>query len=322
MNEHDLILKIRELTGTPSSDIETGPGDDAAVIRTQERMCVSVDASVEGVHFELRYIKPWGVGRRAAAAALSDLAAMGSDPQFALLDMGIRHGLDEDSILDVVRGFIEGCRENGAEVIGGNITSSSVLSLSTTVIGQMDGEPLLRSGARPGDILLVSGTLGGASLAVEILSRDACLDNEDTEKICRSYLIPNPRIRLASALKGLATSAIDISDGLAMDLAHIAHESGVGARVSLSKVPRDVSFDRIAFRFGPALEFLAARGEDYELLVTVPPDRVEEAMHKADEVDVNLTEIGEITEEHRGVLLTDPTGEPWKPSSSGWDHLS
>jgi len=321
MREFDLIERIQALLGAPSESVLIGPGDDAAVVRLEGRTAVSVDAAVEGVHFDLRFMTPWAVGRRAAAAALSDLAAMGATPRFALLDFGLRPGMEPAVIMKLVEGFVEECGRHGAEIVGGNITSCQAIFFSSTVIGAIEGDPLVRSGARPGDRILVSGELGGSSLAVEIMMREACLQSADTEEICKTYLIPNPRIGLGLALRGIASAAIDISDGLGQDLGHVAKASGVGALIHLSKVPRPAGFGRIAPVFGDPMHFMAAGGEDYELLVTVPPERLAEAFAAAEKVKVRLTEIGEIVDRDQGVTFFDLAGQAWKPDTLGWDHL-
>ena len=221
-----------------SSPVVLGIGDDCALLRVQPGMqlAVSCDMLVEGRHF-LSTVAPERLGHKALAVNLSDLAACGAEPLAFTLALALPHG-DETFVAALAQGLFALADAHGIELVGGD-TTAGPLNLCITVFGQVPpGQALLRSGARVGDDLWVSGTLGDARLALEVFRGRVSLGGEAFERVRRAMELPQPRLALGLALRGLASSAIDLSDGLAGDLGHVLQRSGVAARVDVDALPR------------------------------------------------------------------------------------
>jgi thiamine-monophosphate kinase len=292
-----------------------GVGDDAAVLRAPrgEDLVVTVDAVVEGVHFDHRFLAE-DVGWKALAVNLSDLAAMGARPLWALCALATPPGESAARLAGVGRGLGACARAHGVALAGGNVTRARELALTVTAIGAVRrGRALARAGARPGDALLVSGTLGDAALGRRPGAAPA---------LVRRQRRPTPRLALGRALAGLADAGLDVSDGLLQDLGHLCDASRVGATVLLDALPLSPAYRR-AVEAGPdARPFDAALGggEDYELLVAVPPGRVGRARAASRKLGVPLTVVGEATTE-RGVRVLDAGGRRYTIRAAGHDHL-
>lgn len=311
--EFELIAAFTGLLPTRGEGVRLGPGDDAALLQPPrgETLVATVDAVVEGVHFDARST-PGDIGWKALAVNLSDLAAMGARPLWALVALGVPRGEPAARLRGIARGLGTCARRHGLAVVGGNVTRSAELSLTVTVVGAVaHGQALRRDGARPGDLVLVSGTLGDAALG---LAPDAAAS------LRRRQRRPTPRLTLGLGLRRLATAAIDLSDGLAQDLGHLCSASGVGATLRAAGLPRSAAARAAcagrADPWGPAL----SGGEDYELCVTVPPARLGAARRAAARAGVPLTVIGEITR-GRGVRVLGPDGRTL-PVGHGHDHLA
>ncbi len=274
MNEFELIdCLLRELGDVArGGDIVVGPGDDAALVALPA-WCVavaSIDTLVAGVHFPPDAPADL-IGQRALGVSVSDLAAMGAQPQYALIALT----LQDDSELWLTRfaaGVAAAARRLGIKVAGGNLARGP-LSVSVSVHGWCESDTaLLRSGAAIGDLVCVSGSLGGAALA--LTRADLCVPPDaaalaavapaDPCYALQRYYLPQPRVALGRALRGIATAAIDVSDGLAADLGHLCRASGVGACIDLDAVPRVA---------GASAELAVTGGDDYELCFTIAPDQ-------------------------------------------------
>lgn len=307
----DLILAEQ-----PAADVAVGAGDDAAVVDPPPgtQLVVSVDTLVEGVHFLPG--TPVGLAvRRAVGVSLSDLAAMGADAGPCLLSL-THPELDPEDARAVGRGFARAAAGTGARLVGGNLARGP-LAVSITVQGWVPaGAALLRAGARPGDLLCVSGSIGAGAAglatlraAPERLGAAATSADAPPEDL-RAYLAPTPRLALGRALRGVATACIDVSDGLLADLGHLARASGVGACVELEQVPA----------VGDAAAAIVA-GDDYELLFTLAPEQGSALADLARSGGVPVTAIGRI-EAGAGVRLT-AAGEPLDaPVDGGWKHFA
>jgi thiamine-monophosphate kinase len=317
--ERSLIESIAaELAATkagPGSRLLRGIGDDAAVVRSRALCVTSVDAMIDGVHFRLRegWATPAEVGRRALAGALSDLAAMGADPGEAYLVLGIPAGFSEQRALELVRGARTLAESTGTAIAGGDVLVAPALTVSVTVVGWADGEEQLlgRDGARVGDLLGVTGRLGGAAAGLLVLEGEAAQGAHTRAALAR-VRAPTPRLNEGRALATARASAlIDLSDGLATDAAHLAIASGVHLRVELQALPIEQGVQEICAELEvPLWELAAGAGDDYELCFCAPAERrthVERALREVS--DVGVTWIGRAVAGPPGLSLVDDRGE-------------
>jgi thiamine-monophosphate kinase len=313
LGEFELIAAFTRALPLRGEGVVLGVGDDAAVLRPPrgEELVVTTDAVLEGVHFDRRF-RPEDVGWKALAVNLSDLAAMGARPLWAQVALGVPPRTAASRLAGVARGLGACAREAGIAVVGGNVTRAAELSLTVTVIGSVrPGRALLRGGARPGDAILVSGTLGEAALGLERGAPAAFL---------RRQRRPVPRLRLGRALAGIATAGIDLSDGLVQDLGHVCRASRAGAELRLEALPLSAAYRRrVAGRRDPWAPALTG-GEDYELLVTVPPSRLKAAHAAAARAGAPLAEVGAIVA-RKGVWVIRSDGG-LHPVGRGHDHLA
>lgn len=309
-DEFERIAEIRRRLAFASADVQLGIGDDAALLAPSSRaQAVSVDAQVEGVHFRRDLLSPADIGFRALASAASDLAAMGARPRAAFVALVVPPALSESDLYAIADGFAQAQRELGCAVAGGNLASGGELSITTTVIGDAPDAPLTRAGARAGDALLVTGDVGGAALGLALLHAGRA----DLAPGCVArWRRPRARIREGAALAGLASAAIDVSDGLLQDLEHLCEASGVGFELQLARVPLAAELERACAALGADPHALAlAGGEDYELLFTAP----------AAERPPFGTRIGTATSA-TGIRILDASGRPVAPPSRlGFDHF-
>jgi len=303
-----------------------GPGDDAAVLpRGRGEICVTVDAVVEGVHFRRASSRLEDVGHKALAVNLSDLAAMGARPRWALVALGVPRGFRIADARRLGAGFGALARQSGTALVGGNVTRAPGLALTVTVGGEVaPGRALRRSGARPGDRVWASGTLGDARLGLALLERRGGPEARrlrGAPRLARMAIErqrrPVPRLALGAALVGVASSCIDLSDGLVQDARHVAAASGVALDLDGGLLP--VSRALVAaYPDGRARARAAASGgEDYELLFTAPAGREAAIRRLSGRLGLELTRIGEVRR-GRGVHLRG-TGTA---RVHGFDHLA
>lgn len=296
-----------------------GVGDDCALLRVDAGMqlAVSSDMLVEGRHF-LSTVAPDRLGHKALAVNLSDLAACGAEPLAFTLALALPRG-DEVFAAGLAQGLFALAQAHGIELVGGD-TTAGPLNICITVIGQVPpGLALLRSGARAGDDLWVSGILGDARLALEVFRGQVSLAGEDFEQVRRAMELPQPRVALGLALRGVASSAIDLSDGLLGDLGHILQRSGVGAQVQVDALPRSA----VLAAQDTALQrtCVLAGGDDYELLFTAAPARRGEVLAAAQRAGVAATRCGVITATAQLQVL-DAAGRPLPTTLRGFDHFA
>jgi thiamine-monophosphate kinase len=317
LGEFELITMLeRELGRTRTRAVELGIGDDAALLRLgRERLVVTVDDQVEGVHFDLRWLSLLDVGYRSLQAAASDLAAMASQPLAAVASLHVPAKLPTAALRQLARGQAQAAAELGCPLVGGNVTRGPVLSISTTVLGRTSQRPLLRSGARPGDELWLLGELGLARAGLLLHEQRLRLPGRlrgVAVRAKRAWARPQAQIAAGRALVGRARAAIDISDGLSGDAAHVARASGVKVVLESRLISRLISaeFAELADLLGePAVALALRGGEDYALLGVGPRAR-RPARAKA---------IGR-TERGRGVELELETGQRFA-LGPGFDHL-
>ena len=320
--EFDLVRRLATQWGAQAS----GLGDDAAVLDVPpgERLVVSTDAFVDAVHVRRGWLSPREIGWRATAAALSDLAAMAARPIGLVVAIALPDEWHAD-VEEIAHGIGEAAAHAGTHVVGGDTTRSATLSLTVTVLG-VAARPLMRSGARPGDRVWVTGALGGPLAALRALERDEEPRPPDRARFAR----PEPRIREALWLaRNGATAAIDLSDGLASDAAHLAAASGVRVVIELERLPilarRDVGGTASApaspMSTTAVLLDAARGGEEYELLVTAPGDFDAEEFARG--FGIELTKIGRVEHAERagaGVEVRIDGARVDPPA--GHDHLS
>lgn len=285
-----------------------GPGDDAAAVRpTRRPLLLTTDSLIEGVHFRRGWLSPAALGRRAFRVNASDLAAMGGVPRYALVALEIPARTATLEMDQLMAGFAAAARRRGAHVIGGNVTRGPHLAVTVALIGEAPGRVVTRAGARPGDRLFVTGTLGATGLAVRRLA---------SVRHGRLPELPD-RVRAGVALARVAHAMIDVSDGLAQDLGHVARASGVAAEVALARLPVAQACRRALGERSAV--FAATAGEDYELVVAIPPRRLRALARLP--LGCHLTEIGRVISGRPAVRVLDHAGRPVRLPPPGFDHF-
>jgi thiamine-monophosphate kinase len=322
VNEFELIERCFR-RAPRNADVRIGIGDDGAVIAPTPGMeyVVTVDMLVEGRHFAAG-ADPARLGHKTLAVNLSDLAAMGALPRFALL-AGALPSADNGWVEAFMRGFDALAEQYDVELIGGD-TTRGPRNLCVTAIGELPaGTALTRAGASAGDAVYVSGTLGDAALALAVAAGRARVGEADAARLRERLDVPEPRVALGVALRGIASAAIDVSDGLTGDLGHILDASRVGAALDLAAIPCHGALRAklAGAERELALACLLAGGDDYELCFTAHPNSRESIADLAKMLGVPLTRIGQV-KRGKGVSLWGPDGKPVKIDGRGYDHFS
>jgi len=318
-SEKQLIERTgKKLPSRSGAGLRVGIGDDAAVMRPKKGVewVLTTDAFLENVHFLLRVHPPETVGYKALARATSDLAAMGARPLYFLLSLALPPACTWfDGFL---KGMGRAARAFGLVLAGGDTTRSTLAAINLTIIGEVDrGQAVLRSGARPGNLICVSGTLGEAELGLQLVQQ-RMHKSKKWKKLLHKHFYPQPRLDLGQwlARKGRATAMIDTSDGLSTDLMHLCESSGVGAKLWAAKIPKVVLPGDARNTGLDPLRLALDGGDDYELLFTVPK-RLQRHLPRAVR-GVPITVIGEITRDKR-ILLVDDAGRTKKLPARGWE---
>jgi thiamine-monophosphate kinase len=321
MGEFELLARIRERLPPAGSRVRVGMGDDAAVTMPGGATATSVDAIVDGVHFRRDRCAPAQIGHKALATALSDLAAMGAEAGEAYIVLGVPHEMSEDECVELLDGFVSLAERTETTLAGGDVTRAPALTVATTVVGHAATAEqfVTRAGARPGDVLVLTGEIGAAAAGLLLLEQPelaSAVSAETGERFRARQLEPSPRLAAGRALaQAGATAMIDLSDGLGADAGHIAAESEVGLRIDGAAVPLANGVDEIAkaAELDP-LTMAASGGEDYELLAALPPKQPPGAIA----MEATLTVVGEVVE-GEGVEIRRPDGQTLEPS--GFDQL-
>jgi thiamine-monophosphate kinase len=302
----------------PARRAALGVGDDCALLQPTPGMtlAVSTDMLIEGRHF-LATVPADRLGHKALAVNLSDLAACGARPLAFTLALALPRA-DEAFLAGFASGLFALADREGCELVGGD-TTRGPLAVCITVFGELPaGGALLRSGARPGDDLYVSGTLGDARLALEAFRGQATLDADAFAQARRAMELPTPRTALGIRLRGVATSAIDVSDGLTGDLGHLLRRSGVAAVVDVDALPRSAVL--AAQPMDLQRECLLAGGDDYELVFTAPADRRDAVAAAGRDADTPVTRIGRIEPGSR-LRYLDAAGREVIGPATAFDHF-
>ncbi|HET8744220.1 MAG TPA: thiamine-phosphate kinase [Ramlibacter sp.] len=319
MGEFELIARFFE---RPVRRSPLGVGDDCALLQPAlgMQLAVSTDLLVEGRHF-LSTVDPQRLGHKALAVNLSDLAACGAQPLAFTLSLALPH-VEEAWLAGFAQGLFALADAHGCELVGGD-TTRGPLAINVTVFGEVPaGQALLRSGARPGDDVWVSGSLGDARLALEAFRGTVSLPQEVFEAARQRLERPEPRVALGLALRGIASAAIDVSDGLAGDLGHVLRRSGVGATLALASAPQLLAAARSGLQLAPQMveQLVFAGGDDYELAFTAPASARDAVQSAAQRTATPVTQVGRI-EAAPGLRLLDAAGQPIARSFGGFDHF-
>ncbi len=305
---------------TPWREILLGIGDDAAAWQSDDRVqLATTDTLVEGVHFDLGVMTWEELGWKALAVNLSDIAAMGGIPNYALLSLALPIKLQVREVSDFIDSFTQAAAEFGVAVIGGNVATAPNTVITVTVIGRSEGNTLLeRSKALSGDQIAVTGYLGASAAGLEILKGAAISDPKAEDILRQAHLRPMPRVKEGQILvkQGVRT-AIDISDGLIADLDHICESSRVKAKINIEQVPVHPA---VAAHFPNSQELALSGGEDYEIIFVADRATIGRAKRA---LRCPVTVIGQITEEElpARVLVVDPSGTTIRYKRKGWDHF-
>ena len=310
MNEFDVVRQLSGLLPPAPEEVVVPIGDDCAVVKIGgETWVAASDMLIEGRHFK-GWATPEDVGYKAVAVNASDVAAMGGTPRFVLVS-GVAP--DPETALGVFAGVAEACRELGLYPLGGDTTGADAIAVDVAILGELGAAPVLRSGARPGHLLAVTGELGAS--AAGLLALEGGVDGFGRLK--ERHLRPRPRVGVGLAAARLGVGAmIDLSDGLASDVRHVCERSGVGCAVDLDRLPVSDDTRELATSLGRDPGALAAGGgEDYELLISAPERVIGDL---AEAVEVPLTVVGEVTPS--GIAFRG--GNRTVEGPSGWDHFA
>ncbi len=306
MGEIALIKYLRRLFKASRKSVIVGIGDDCAVVRigTSRTCLITTDMLIDGTHFVLKNCTPKQIGRKAIGCSISDIAAMGCKATFAVVSAGLGRNTTMEFAREIHRGIKDMAREYGIEIVGGDITTGkNPLSISVTMLGEEAGaHPVLRSGAKAGDAILVTGTLGGSILGKHLSFKPRLKEG----------ILLNTRFKLHSM--------IDISDGLSTDLCHILEESGVGAVLYEEMIPISKDAKKLSKKTGRSPLFHAfSDGEDYELLFTLSQGEARRLL-ASNLFDVKITQIGHIRK-GKGLFMKYINGKTERIRPMGYEHL-
>jgi len=318
LGERRVISRIRRAFGEKRADVLLGIGDDAALVRGPARLLLTTDILVEDEDFRLADHPPRLLGRKALNVNLSDIAAMGGRPLHALVGMALPGDVEEGWLRQFMAGFRSAAREAGVALVGGDLSQADEIMIAVTVTGEAQS-PVARSGARPGDAIFVSGTLGDAAGGLRLLEKGGIHGVvKPVRPLLEAFLDPKPRLKLGALLgrRRLASAMIDLSDGLSVDLAHICEESGVGAEVEAGRIPISEALARFA---RDPLDMALNGGEDSELLFTVRPAALAAVARLA--ARYSLSRTGRITPGRR-IRLAGPGNKTRPLRAGGFEHFS
>jgi thiamine-monophosphate kinase len=318
----DMIEKSRDSQADSWKNLVDGIGDDCAVWRGDNNNVLGkVDCQVQNIHFNLDIITWQDLGWKVLAVNLSDIAAMGGQPCYALVSLGLPPQTSVEDVLSLYRGLLDLAKQTGTAIVGGNMSGSSVIFIDVNVIGKTgnkEGKYLTRSEAKPGDRIGVTGWLGSSAAGLRILKGKLKFDQFVSDYMKKAFTRPEPRLEEGRILveKGVK-SGMDISDGLVADLGHMCCSSHVGAVIEIDRLPIR---SEVLTAFGEdSLDMALSGGEDYQLLFSARPVVMEEVQRAC---RYPITVIGEIVPENAGeVIVINREGKRYQPLQTGWDHF-
>jgi len=324
IGEFGLIDRIRKWMTVTDPALLQGIGDDVAVIEIRDKVLLATtDILIEGVHFDRSWIDPYRLGKKSLIVNLSDIAAMGGIPKYFLISLGLPKNLSLSFISSFYRGLKEGAKRFQVDLIGGDTSLSQKIVINICLLGEGKKRDLLfRRGAKVGNDLFVSGTLGDAALGLKILQKEGFMGRP--KGLIEKHLSPYPRIELGQAIarRRLATAMIDVSDGLLIDTTHLLEESGVGARIWEDRIPLSRSYQKWTHSFSKdPYQMALAGGEDYELLFTASLKARKKISSLARSSKIPITWIGKILPQKKGFHIIRRDGKEYSPVRLGFEHF-
>ena len=318
-SEFDIIRRYFSQQQSFRADVNLGIGDDAALLQppADQMLVVTTDTLVSGVHFP-ENTDAVSVGYKVLAVSLSDLAAMGAEPAWMTLAITLPQS-DENWLTDFARGLFSLAQEHNIQLVGGD-TTRGPLSITVQAMGFVpQQQALMRSGAKAGDGIYVTGTLGDAGAGLKLIKKELSAEEAIAHELHDRLNRPTPRVAAGLALRELASAVIDISDGLSSDLGHILEASHVGADIMIEALPLSNAFRSL--KLENAWQLAVSAGDDYELCFTVPAEREQSVQQQLDTKGIQWTRIGVITSQP-GLRWHDKAGNELSLTNSGYDHFS
>ena len=321
VTEFELIQRYFSRIGQPRTDVALGIGDDAALLNPPagQQLVIAIDTLVQGVHFPTNTL-PYYIGWKALAVNLSDLAAMGAEPAWFTLALTLPESSDA-WLTEFSRGLFDLADQYGLSLVGGD-TTRGPLTVTVQIAGYVPtGQALLRAGAGPGDRIFVTGSLGDATLALQLLTDQLPVPAQNYPGLLKRLNQPQPRIEEGRALRSIASCAIDISDGLLADLQHILDASDIGAEIYLPQIPYSTQARQLLSRYPDIRNSLLSGGDDYELCFCVAPDKLQPLEQIAAENQFQFTEIGQVSDS-KELRCLDAAGRAVEIDTRGYTHFA
>ena len=324
IGEFGLINRVRKWMPSSDSALVRGIGDDVAVMELRNSILLATtDVLIEGFHFERSWTDPYRLGKKSLAVNLSDIAAMGGTPRYFLISLGLPKHLPLSFISRFYFGLKETAKRYRVNLVGGNTSLSEKMMITICLLGEgRKKELLFRNGARVGDEMFVSGTLGDSALGLKILKKKG--PRKGPRRLIERHLSPCPRVELGQAIARhrCATAMIDISDGLLSDTRHIMEESNVGAMIWEDRIPLSPSYRRASAMYSKNPVHMAlSGGEDYELLFTAPPQKRGKISSLSRSLKIPITCVGKILPKAKKLTIVREDGKTYIPSRFGFDHF-
>lgn len=328
VTEFSLIKRISSIFPGNKKEVLKGIGDDTAVINGKDGVyrLYTCDSLVSGIHFSEKYSSFYHIGRKAVAVNISDIAAMGGQPNYMLVSLFLPDGISELNVKELYRGIKDECDSFQIDVIGGNITKSDQFIIDIFLTGEVVfAPPLFRCSAKAGDLVVVTGTLGDSALGLHLLKENKIKLDKHKKYLINRHLLPAPRVKEGQyiAKSNKVHAMIDISDGLSSDIGHICDESGIGVKIFIDKLPVSDSFSTVYKQLElNARGLILNGGEDYELCFTVAAgDAVLLLRNLKMQLKTECTVIGEILNNKNKRIIIDSKGKTFPLRSRGWDHF-